>query len=108
MFTSIVVGIDGSDAAERALRMACGIAKQFDAALHIVHTPRDETVAYAADAFQDSMSDLMQPSRRCCVKRQKSCVSRRCASPRKRAYKVLQAMSAMVTLPVMCWTVQKR
>ena len=51
MFTSIVVGIDGSDAAERALRMACGIAKQFDAALHIVHTPRDETVAYAADAI---------------------------------------------------------
>jgi len=51
MFTSIVVGFDGSDAAERALRMACEIAKQYDAGLQIVHTPRDETVTYAADAI---------------------------------------------------------
>lgn len=51
MFTSIVVGIDGSDASERALIMACGIANKFDAGLEIVHTPRDETVTYAADAI---------------------------------------------------------
>jgi len=51
MFASIVVGIDGSDAADRALRMACGIAKQFSSALQIVHTPRDETVTYAAEAI---------------------------------------------------------
>jgi nucleotide-binding universal stress UspA family protein len=51
MITSIVVGIDGSDAADRALRMACGIAKQFGAALQIIHTPRDETVVYAAEAI---------------------------------------------------------
>lgn len=51
MFVSIVVGIDGSDAAERGLRMACGIAKQFGSALQIVHTPRDETVTYAAEAI---------------------------------------------------------
>lgn len=51
MFTSIVVGFDGSDAAERALRVACGIADKFGAELQIVHTPRDETVTYAADAI---------------------------------------------------------
>ena len=51
MITSIVVGIDGSDASDRALRMACGIAKQFGASLQITHTPRDETVVYAAEAI---------------------------------------------------------
>lgn len=51
MITSIVVGIDGSDAAGRALRLACGVAKQFGARLQISHTPRDETVVYAADAI---------------------------------------------------------
>lgn len=51
MITSIVVGIDGSDASERALRMACGIAKQFGAKLRMIHTPRDETVSFAAEAI---------------------------------------------------------
>lgn len=51
MITSIVVGIDGSDPAKRALRMACGLAKKFQARLAITHTPRDETVAYAAEAI---------------------------------------------------------
>jgi len=51
MITSIVVGIDGSGASDRALRMACGIATKFGASLHIIHTPRDETVVYAAEAI---------------------------------------------------------
>lgn len=51
MISSIVVGVDGSDAAERALLFACVIAKQFGATLHISHSPRDETVAYAAEAI---------------------------------------------------------
>ena len=51
MITSIVVGIDGSDASERALRMACAIASQFGAALSVIHTPREETVNYAAEAI---------------------------------------------------------
>lgn len=51
MISSIVVGIDGSDAAGRALELACGFAKQFGAALHICHTPREETVTYAAEAI---------------------------------------------------------
>ncbi|MEP1793031.1 universal stress protein [Parasphingorhabdus sp.] len=51
MFSSIVVGIDGSDASGRALVLACKIAKAFDAQLQISHTPREETVAYAAEAI---------------------------------------------------------
>lgn len=51
MITSIVVGIDGSDAAERGLRMACGIATKFGAQIQLIHTPRDETVVYAAEAI---------------------------------------------------------
>ena len=51
MFKSIVVGVDGSEASDRALRVACGIAKESDSKLQIVHTPRDETVTYAADAI---------------------------------------------------------
>ncbi|KIN73791.1 universal stress protein [Sulfitobacter guttiformis] len=51
MITSIIVGIDGSDASDRALRLACCISLKFDATLAIMHTPRDETVVYAADAI---------------------------------------------------------
>lgn len=51
MITSIVVGIDGSDVAQRALRLACSIALKFEASLQIIHTPRDETVVYAAEAI---------------------------------------------------------
>lgn len=51
MINSIVVGIDGSDAAERALRLACDLAKKLDAKIQGSHTPRDETVTYAAEAI---------------------------------------------------------
>lgn len=51
MFKSIVVGVDGSEASDRALRVACGMAKESGSNLQIVHTPRDETVVYAADAI---------------------------------------------------------
>ena len=51
MITSIVVGIDGSDASERALRLACVLAKKLDAKIQGSHTPHDETVTYAAEAI---------------------------------------------------------
>jgi nucleotide-binding universal stress UspA family protein len=37
MYTRILVGADGSEHAERALRHAAGLAKALNAALHIVH-----------------------------------------------------------------------
>lgn len=51
MINSIVIGFDGSEASERALRMACEIGDKFGAALQVSHTPKDETVAYAAEAI---------------------------------------------------------
>ena len=45
MFKTIVVAIDGSDAAQKALDTACGLAKAFDAELHLVHSPQIETTA---------------------------------------------------------------
>ncbi|MBD3664459.1 universal stress protein [Sulfitobacter aestuariivivens] len=51
MFRKILVGFDGSEPAERALRAACEIANKFDASLEVSHTPKDETVVFAAEAI---------------------------------------------------------
>lgn len=51
MITSIVVGFDGSEAAERALQMGCALALKFDAKIEVCHTPLDETVTFAAEAI---------------------------------------------------------
>ncbi len=47
MFKNIVVAVDGSDHATRALQVACDLAKHYDSQVHIAHTPQLETVAYA-------------------------------------------------------------
>lgn len=50
MFSKIVVGIDGSEPAEHALRLACDLAGKYGSELHLVHTPKAETVAFALGA----------------------------------------------------------
>lgn len=50
MFNKIVIGTDGSDHAERALRLACDIAAKYDSEICLVHTPQPETVAFAMGA----------------------------------------------------------
>lgn len=50
MFSKIVVGIDGSNPSMNALRIACDIAGKYGSQLHISHTPKPETVAYAMGA----------------------------------------------------------
>jgi len=57
MFSKIVVGTDGSEAADRALLTACDIAKSNGAALHIIHVPQPETVAFA----QKHISHMERP-----------------------------------------------
>lgn len=47
MFTSIIVAIDGSDPSQKALETACGLAKAFNAELHLAHSPQLETTAIA-------------------------------------------------------------
>ncbi len=43
MFSSILVAIDGSDTARKALDIACAMATSFEADLHLVHSPQLET-----------------------------------------------------------------
>jgi nucleotide-binding universal stress UspA family protein len=51
MFKKIVVGIDGSDHSETALKLACDLAGKYGAELHLVHAPQPETVAFALGAM---------------------------------------------------------
>jgi nucleotide-binding universal stress UspA family protein len=50
MFKSIVVGIDGSDPSNTAITVASDLANKYGSALHIVHTPQPQTVAFAMGA----------------------------------------------------------
>lgn len=50
MFTTIVVGTDGSQTARRAVAVAAGLARQLDAELHVVHGFRDPVVSFPGGA----------------------------------------------------------
>lgn len=50
MFKKIVVGLDGSETSENALRIACDLSLKYEAELHLVHTPQPKTVAFAMGA----------------------------------------------------------
>ena len=47
MFEKVVVAIDGSEAASRALEVACDLASKYGSELHLVHSPQLETTAIA-------------------------------------------------------------
>ena len=50
MFEKIVVAIDGSEASEHALEIACDLAGKYNSELHLVHSPQLETTAIAVGA----------------------------------------------------------
>lgn len=50
MFKVILVAVDGSEHAKRALHVACDMSKRYGAALHLIHTPQLDTTALALDA----------------------------------------------------------
>ena len=50
MFETIVVGVDGSEASDKAIRIACDLAQKYGAELHMVHSPQPETAVYATAA----------------------------------------------------------
>ena len=50
MFEKIVVGIDGSEVSEKAMRKACDVAGKHGSEIHLVHTPQPQTVAFAMGA----------------------------------------------------------
>ncbi len=62
MFEKIVIGIDGSHPAERALRLACDLADKYGAELHLVHTPQPQTIAFAMGAVAGYHAVTTMPS----------------------------------------------
>jgi len=62
MFEAIVVGIDGSEPSQHALRLACDLAGKYSADLHLVHTPQPQTVAFAMGAVAGYHAVTTMPS----------------------------------------------
>jgi nucleotide-binding universal stress UspA family protein len=62
MFDKIVVGIDGSETSEAALRLACDLAGKYGSELHLVHAPQPQTVAFAMGAVAGYHAVTTMPS----------------------------------------------
>lgn len=62
MFEKIVVGFDGSEMSEHALRLACQLAEKCGSEIHLVHTPQPHTVAFAMGAVAGYHAATTMPS----------------------------------------------
>lgn len=62
MFSKIVVGLDGSETSETALRLACDLAQKYDSEIHLVHTPEPGSVAFAMGAVAGYREAAAMPS----------------------------------------------
>lgn len=62
MFSKMVVGFDGSDMSERALRLACDMAQKYHSEIHVVHTQQPHTVAFALGAVAGYHAATTMPS----------------------------------------------
>jgi nucleotide-binding universal stress UspA family protein len=62
MFKKIVVGLDGSETSEKALKIAADLASKYEAELHLVHTPQPSTVAFALGAVSGYHAATTMPS----------------------------------------------
>ena len=62
MFNKIVVGLDGSESSETALRLTCDLAQKYDSEIHLVHTPQPQTVAFALGAVAGYHAATTMPS----------------------------------------------
>jgi nucleotide-binding universal stress UspA family protein len=62
MFKKIVVGLDGSETSENALRIACDLGKKYGSAIHLVYTAHPETVAMPVGAVAGFHAATTMPS----------------------------------------------
>ena len=62
MFKKIVVGFDGSGSSENAIRLACDLSEKYTSEIHILHTPKAETVAFAMGAVSGYHAATTMPS----------------------------------------------
>ncbi|GAD53664.1 universal stress protein [Halarchaeum acidiphilum MH1-52-1] len=69
MYDSVLVPIDGSDVSEEAFEHAIGLAKQYGATLHIVHTVDPDTLPTSVSSisleeeFEEMGEDLVERAR---------------------------------------------
>lgn len=62
MFSKMVVGFDGSEMSEDALRVACQMAQKLGSEIHLVHTQQPQTVAFAMGAVAGYHAVTTMPS----------------------------------------------
>ena len=62
MFKKIVVGLDGSETSEIALRIACDMAQKYESELYLVHTPQPKVAALAVGAVAGYHAATTMPS----------------------------------------------
>ena len=62
MFNTIVVGLDGSEASNKAMGIACDLAQKYNSDIHVVHTPQPQTVAFAMGAVAGYHAVTTMPS----------------------------------------------
>ena len=55
MFKKIIVGLDGSDHSQNALRVACDLAGKYNSEIHLVHTSSLEGIVDAVAGFHAVM-----------------------------------------------------
>ena len=63
MFSTIVVGVDGSDCSKNAVKAACQIAKPNGAKVIVTHAPQAETTAFVVGGPAGYHELLTAPSR---------------------------------------------
>ena len=62
MFKKIIVGIDGSESANKAIKVACDIAKHYEREVTLVHVPHAEAAAFALGAVAGYHAATTMPS----------------------------------------------
>lgn len=62
MFKHIIVGIDGSESAGRAIEVACDLANHYDGEVTLVHVPHGEAAAFALGAVAGYRAATSMPT----------------------------------------------
>ncbi len=62
MFKTIIVAVDGSDCAKKAVTTACELARQSEGQIIVVHAPQAETSAFAVGAVAGYHEVLTAPT----------------------------------------------
>ena len=62
MFKQILVGIDGSESANKAIMVACDLAKHYEGQVTLIHVPHGEAAAFALGAVAGYHAATTMPS----------------------------------------------